>query len=70
MVIEDLKALLEIKTNPGLAPTAQHDPAQFSAMLQQIRQSRRTAKIQKVQLAALNDNSFDVGAHRRIEEAI
>lgn len=53
-----------------MVPAAQHDPAQFSAMIQQIRQSRRAIKVQKEQLAALIDNSFDAGVQRRIGEAI
>ncbi|EIE87678.1 hypothetical protein RO3G_12389 [Rhizopus delemar RA 99-880] len=39
-------------------------------MIQQIRQSRRAIKVQKEQLAALIDNSFDAGVQRRIGEAI
>ncbi|KAH8550329.1 hypothetical protein BGW37DRAFT_81645 [Umbelopsis sp. PMI_123] len=48
-----------------------NDPERFNTMVQQIEQSRRQAETQKsLQLAALNDDPFDVEAQKRIEEAI
>jgi hypothetical protein len=48
-----------------------NDPERFNMMVQQIEQSRRQAETQKsLQLAALNDDPFDVEAQKRIEEAI
>ncbi|CAO3651627.1 unnamed protein product [Mucor hiemalis] len=57
-------------TNPELARAARSDPARFSAMVQQIEQTRRSAEMQKSQLAAVNDDPFDIEAQKRIEDAI
>lgn len=60
-----------VQTNPDLAQAAMNDPERFNMMVQQIEQSRRQAETQKsLQLAALNDDPFDVEAQKRIEEAI
>ncbi|KAG1143836.1 hypothetical protein G6F37_009453 [Rhizopus arrhizus] len=70
-VLMDQRLLQQLeRTNPELANAARHDPAKFSAMVEQIEQSRRTAEFQKAQLAALNDDPFDVEAQKRIEDAI
>jgi hypothetical protein len=48
-----------------------NDPERFNTMVQQIEQSRRQAETQKsLQIAALNDDPFDIEAQKRIEEAI
>jgi hypothetical protein len=48
-----------------------NDPERFNMMVQQIEQSRRQAENQKsLQIAALNDDPFDIEAQKRIEEAI
>ncbi|KAG1454347.1 hypothetical protein G6F55_007658 [Rhizopus delemar] len=70
-VLMDQRLLQQLeRTNPELAHAARHDPAKFSAMVEQIEQSRRTAEFQKAQLAALNNDPFDVEAQKRIEDAI
>jgi TATA-box binding protein (TBP) (component of TFIID and TFIIIB) len=59
------------KTNPELAQAAMNDPERFNTMVQQIEQSRRQAETQKsAQIAALNNDPFDIEAQKRIEEAI
>ncbi|GAA5801142.1 hypothetical protein HPULCUR_006584 [Helicostylum pulchrum] len=69
-VLRDPHLLQQLEsTNPELARAARHDPARFSAMVQQIEQTRRSAEIQKSQLAA-NDDPFDIEAQKRIEDAI
>ncbi|CAO3648814.1 unnamed protein product [Mucor fragilis] len=70
-VLRDPRLLQQLEsTNPELAHAARNDPARFSAMVQQIEQTRRSAEVQKSQLAALNDDPFDVEAQKRIEDAI
>ncbi|KAI9475559.1 MAG: hypothetical protein EXX96DRAFT_270635 [Benjaminiella poitrasii] len=70
-VLRDSRLLQQLEsTNPELAHAARHDPARFSAMVQQIEQTRQTAEMQKSQLAALNDDPFDIEAQKRIEDAI
>ncbi|ORE07773.1 hypothetical protein BCV72DRAFT_101293 [Rhizopus microsporus var. microsporus] len=70
-VLQDQRLLQQLeRTNPELAHAARHDPAKFSTMVEQIEQSRRAAEIQKAQLAALNNDPFDIEAQKRIEEAI
>ncbi|KAI8578243.1 hypothetical protein K450DRAFT_247909 [Umbelopsis ramanniana AG] len=71
-VLRDPRLLQQLaNTNPDLAQAAMNDPERFNMMVQQIEQSRRQAETQKsLQLAALNDDPFDVEAQKRIEEAI
>lgn len=70
-VLRDPLLLQQLEsTNPELARAARHDPARFSAMVQQIEQTRRNAELQKSQLAAVNDDPFDIEAQKRIEDAI
>ncbi|KAG2193322.1 hypothetical protein INT47_005635 [Mucor saturninus] len=69
-VVNDPRLLQQLEsTNPELARAALHDPAKFTAMVQQIEQTRRSAEMQKAQIAA-NDDPFDVEAQKRIEDAI
>ncbi|RCH85267.1 DNA damage-inducible protein 1 [Rhizopus azygosporus] len=70
-VLQDQRLLQQLeRTNPELAHAARYDPAKFSTMVEQIEQSRCAAEIQKAQLAALNNDPFDIEAQKRIEEAI
>lgn len=70
-VLRDPLLLQQLEsTNPELARAARNDPARFSAMVQQIEQTRRSAEMQKSQLAAMNDDPFDIEAQKRIEDAI
>ncbi|KAI8068152.1 ubiquitin-related domain-containing protein [Gilbertella persicaria] len=70
-VLRDPRLLQQLEsTNPELAYAARNDPARFSAMVQQIEQTRRHAELQKSQLAALNGDPFDIEAQKRIEDAI
>ncbi|KAL7335784.1 DNA damage-inducible protein 1 [Mucor circinelloides] len=70
-VLRDPRLLQQLEsTNPELAHAARNDPVRFSAMVQQIEQTRRSAEAQKSQLAAINDDPFDVEAQKRIEDAI
>ncbi|KAJ2957418.1 hypothetical protein NQZ79_g6864 [Umbelopsis isabellina] len=71
-VLRDPRLLQQLaNTNPDLAQAAMNDPERFNMMVQQIEQSRRQAETQKsAQIAALNDDPFDIEAQKRIEEAI
>ncbi|CAO3671725.1 unnamed protein product [Umbelopsis vinacea] len=71
-VLRDPRLLQQLaNTNPELAQAAMNDPERFNMMVQQIEQSRRQAENQKsLQIAALNDDPFDIEAQKRIEEAI
>ncbi|CEP16671.1 hypothetical protein [Parasitella parasitica] len=57
-------------TDPELAGAAINDPEKFSTMVQQIEQARRSASTKKAQLAAANNDPFDVEAQKKIEDAI
>lgn len=62
----DLKLLfnsLLLQTNPELARAARSDPARFSAMVQQIEQTRRSAEMQKSQLVSQCVTSMNLGTH-------
>ncbi|KAI8376340.1 ubiquitin-related domain-containing protein [Radiomyces spectabilis] len=70
-VVRDPRLLQQLaNTNPELARAALNDPARFSAMVQQIEESRRQAEQRRTQLVAANDDPFDVEAQKRIEDAI
>ncbi|RUP46645.1 aspartyl protease-domain-containing protein [Jimgerdemannia flammicorona] len=71
-VLRDPRLLQQLaNTNPELARAALNDPERFVTMVQQIEQNRRQAESQRaVQMAALEDDPFDVEAQRRIEAAI
>lgn len=56
---------------PALADAAQRDPALFAQMLREMVRHRSAADAERErQIAALNDDPFDVEAQRRIEEMI
>ncbi|KAL0087120.1 hypothetical protein F4703DRAFT_1550249 [Phycomyces blakesleeanus] len=70
-VLRDPRLLQQLaNTNPELARAALNDPARFSAMVQQIEQSRRQAESQRAHLTAGSDDPFDIEAQKRIEDAI
>lgn len=55
------------QAQPELANAARSDPARFAELLRQTRARQNEAE---QELAALNDNPYDVEAQKRIEEAI
>ncbi|KAL1932364.1 hypothetical protein VTP01DRAFT_9420 [Rhizomucor pusillus] len=70
-VLRDPRLLQQLaNTNPELARAALNDPARFSAMVQQLEQSRRQAEQQRAQMLAAGDDPFDIEAQKRIEDAI
>ncbi|KAI9028843.1 hypothetical protein CLU79DRAFT_515380 [Phycomyces nitens] len=70
-VLRDPRLLQQLaNTNPELARAALNDPARFSAMVQQIEQSRRQAETQRTNLTTGNEDPFDIEAQKRIENAI
>ncbi|KAF7729221.1 putative protein serine/threonine kinase [Apophysomyces ossiformis] len=70
-VLRDPRLLQQLaNTNPELARAALNDPARFSAMVQEIEQSRRQAENQRAQMVAASDDPFDIETQKRIEDAI
>ncbi|KAI9317292.1 hypothetical protein BX666DRAFT_169923 [Dichotomocladium elegans] len=71
-VLRDPRLLQQLaNTNPELARAALHDPARFSAMVQQLEASRRQAEQQRMEMTAgHSDDPFDIEAQKRIEDAI
>ncbi|KAI9305430.1 aspartyl protease-domain-containing protein [Cunninghamella echinulata] len=70
-VLSDPRLLQQLANlNPDLARAAMNDPNRFTAMIQQLDQSRRQAANQRTEMLAANDDPFDIEAQKRIEEAI
>ncbi|CAO3637799.1 unnamed protein product [Cunninghamella echinulata] len=70
-VLSDPRLLQQLANlNPDLARAAMNDPNRFTAMIQQLDQSRRQAANQRTEMLAASDDPFDIEAQKRIEEAI
>ncbi|CAO3642316.1 unnamed protein product [Cunninghamella blakesleeana] len=69
-VLNDPRLLQQLANlNPDLARAAMNDPSRFTAMVQQLEQSRRQAENQR-EVLSVSDDPFDIEAQKRIEEAI
>ncbi|ORY95325.1 hypothetical protein BCR43DRAFT_297836 [Syncephalastrum racemosum] len=67
-VLADPRLLQQLaNTNPELARAALNDPTRFSAMVQQLEQSRRQAEQRR---SSIHDDPMDIEAQKRIEDAI